>query len=326
MGISRDDADTFCRKFAGLATEHTVQRPVWGLSCNENSTALQLGSVTVFNRETYRLDTPLSAVADLASANAPAAPRVWAAVTVAANDHVRAIELANVVFERLEAVLNFALPANGSQQQVSILSPSPRTIGPCRVDSKAHSHFGVTAYGVVRDISIDDPLFRSPSVDLSRLLTLVTRSDNESALRMDLFYAVQWCSKSRTTDHAVTAFIQATIAIEVVLGSAAFGKGGISGRIAVNSAHLLGNTVERSDLIEARVAKCYRMRSQCVHGGSEQHPDVVSELRSWQEIVTQVILRVFALGEKKGLTCIEQVAAELRSRTYRYKGAEQVEA
>lgn len=319
-GVSRNDAEAFIRRFVGVATEYTVHRPVWGLTCVVTSAPLQLGRVTFYNRETYQSPPPIAAMARAASStNAGSVPGVWALVTVMAHDENRAIEMADEVFEQLEAVLNCLLPANGSELKVSILTPNTAAIGPCQVDSATASHFGVRSHGQLQSICIDHEWFRNPSSALTRLVALVGNGAANSSLENDVLYAVQWCAKSCTTEDPTTAFIQATVAMEVLIGSPIFGKGGISGRMAVNAAHLLGDTVDQAEKIEALVSKCYRLRSEGVHGGDKQ-PDLIRELRNWQHVVTQVILRILETGDAAMLKSLADVAQELRRRTYRYKG------
>ena len=319
-GVSRDDAEAFIRRFDGIAYEYTVHRPVWGLVCDPTSTPLQLGKVTVYSRENYEPASPAAAMArEASSVHARAVPHVWASVTVMAYDETRAIEIADAVFEQWEAVLNCLLPANGSEFRVSILSPNTSAIGPCHVDSVASSHFGVRSHGQLKTIGIDDERLRNPSVDLARLMALVGNTGGNSPLQDDVLYAVQWCAKSRTTEDPTTAFIQAAIALEVLLGSPFFGKGGISGRMAVNTAHLLGESVDAAKAIERDVSRYYRLRSEHVHGSDKQQTELSGELRKWQEIVTAVILRVLETAEAASLKSLADLANKLQGRTFAYK-------
>jgi hypothetical protein len=318
--VSKDDAEAFVRRFDGVATEYTVHRPVWGLTCEATSMPLQLGRVTVYNRDTYEPPSPIAAMSRAASsAHAGSVPRVWALVTVSAHDETRAIEMGDEVFEQLEAVLNCLLPANGSELQVSILSPNTSAIGPCQVDGAAGSHLALRSHGQLQSIGIDDQWLRSPSVELTRLLALVGNGDANTSLQNDVLYAAKWCAKSLTTEDPTTAFIQAAVALEVLLGSPSFGKGGISGRMAINAAHLLGDTVDQAEKIETLVSRCYHLRSEGVHGSDKRQSELISELRSWQYVVGQVILRILETGDAAGLESLDDVAKELLRRTYAYK-------
>jgi hypothetical protein len=318
--FSKDEADAFVRQLDGVVTEYTVHRPVWGLTCDATSTPLELGRVTLYNRDTHVPVSPVAAMAREASfAHAGTVPRVWASVTVKAHDETRAIESADEVFEQLEAVLNCLLPARGSEFQVSILSPNTSAIGPCQVDSSTGSHLALRAHGQVQSISIDEPWFRRPAVELVQLVELVGNRNANSSLQNDVLYAVQWCAKSLTTDDVTTAFIQAAVAMEVLLGSSDFGKGGISGRMAVSVAHLLGATVDEAEKIETHVSTCYRLRSQGVHGSDKQHADLRRELPLWQRTVSAVILKVLETGDAAGLKALDALARMLQARTYAYK-------
>ena len=318
-GFSREAASEFVEQFHRAPTNYTVRRPVWGLDSDASSEPLTLGAVTLYNRDTHQPDSPLASMAhDASLTHARSVTSVWAAVTVTAHDEVRAIEIADKVFQQFEAVLNLLLPARGSELQVSILSPNISAIGPCHVESGASVHLAFKTHGPVERLSINDDWFRNPSAALTRLVALVGDSAVNSSLEKDVLYAAQWCAKSRTTEDPTTAFIQAAVAMEVLLGNRSFGKGGISGRMAVSAAHLLGDTVDQAVRIEKLVSECYHLRSEGVHGSDKQQSELSSKLRTWQLTVTEVILKVLETGDAAGLKSLDDVAKALRARTYAY--------
>jgi hypothetical protein len=320
-GFSRGATHEFLKQFDRMATAYTVRRPVWGLHCGANSEPLQLGSVTLYNRDTHEPESPVAAMAQLASLqHAGSVPNVWAVVAVTAFDEVRAIEMAGIVFEQLEAVLNVLLPARGSERQISILSPNISMIGPCHVESGAGVHLAFKTHGPIENISINDDWFRNPSAAFTRLVALVGSTPVNSPLANDVLYAAQWCAKSRTTDDPTTAFIQAAVAMEVLLGKSDSRGGGISGRMAVNAAHLLGETTQDCEEVADFVKHCYGLRSKGVHGHSGPDPRLISALPRWQHIVTQLIIKVLEASEEAGINTVDDLAKTLEARTYAYKG------
>jgi hypothetical protein len=321
-GVSKLVAEEFLDGFRRGGQEYVVERPVWGLVFDSASDPIELGPFRLLNRDTHQEAIPLSAfLKNAAASHERDAPRTWASTTVSAWDETKALEIADRMFGNLEDILNFLLPAYQRERQISIVTPNVNAVVPYRISCPPSCAIGAESHGLLMPVSADDVFFRQPSPVLLRLISLVPDKSANSPLGNALLYAVKWCAQSRVSQDPATAFVQATIALEAVLGHAAFGKGGISGRLATNAAHILGRTPDECLEIENLVAKGYRLRSEGVHGNPDISKECARRLSHWQSVVTEVIVATLTAKDFACLTTLEQVADILRMRPYAYKNA-----
>lgn len=83
-----------------------------------------------------------------------------------------------------------------------------------------------------------------------------------------LFAACIWYYRARVNRRPLDALLQATIAIEVMLGDRKAAEGiGLTNLLASRCAYLLGKSSAHRSEIEERFRKVYELRSQIVHEG-----------------------------------------------------------
>lgn len=113
---------------------------------------------------------------------------------------------------------------------------------------------------------------KTNSLDLSNSIGRAIRrigtifQTDVDALR--LFSACVWFQKAKVNSRPLDAMLQATIAIEVLLGDRKAAEGiGLTNLLSSRCAYLLGRSTAHRQQIEANFRKVYDLRSQIVHEG-----------------------------------------------------------
>ena len=129
-------------------------------------------------------------------------------------------------------------------------------------DLLAHSYWYSSTSGFAKTNSLNLPNAIGRAI---RRIGTIFQTDVD-ALR--LFSACVWFQKAKVNSRPLDAMLQATIAIEVLLGDRKAAEGiGLTNLLSSRCAYLLGRSTAHRQQIEANFRKVYDLRSQIVHEG-----------------------------------------------------------
>lgn len=181
--------------------------------------------------------------------------------------------------------------------------PAPKHSGGCRPQVVCCSHGDIR--GIFRSIRGGE-CYVLDALALERWKQMVASFPAPSDERQ-LYFAATYLYRALTllADDAVAAFLQASIALEALLGDAG---SELALRLALRGSHLIGADGESRDLWFSRLRTAYSDRSKLVHGGSVPRTSSLLDLINFLLDAVPAFARLIILegSRKKALAALDR--------------------
>lgn len=253
--------------------EFTVLRDVHGVKIETPSSPRVLGPFTIYHYLTHK--NLIHSKSDLPPQHIWGSedPQYLIQVKTKARDIVKAIEKADVLFEKFELTLKFILGPN-ERWEVGVLEyrgwRHRRSFAFSEGDVSSASN---TNYGSIDPIPIDDPYFTNAEWGFDRIWEFLSVPNN-TELEKKLLLAIEWIGQSYIERSPPSAFLKSAIALEILFtyNEKTIINSSILSQISESIALLLGEKLSERLEIESRIKKLYNLRSSIAHAGKQQFP------------------------------------------------------
>lgn len=226
----------------------------------------------------------------------------------------KAIELAEIEFRSLEALMTFLIGRRGTDYEFGIKNYFGARSSKTYVISDEGVSYDARTDGALQDLNLSDEFFTNPSEPRERLIRLEEKTAN--ALERKILRSVEWISQAITEVNAASSFMKAATALEVLFATNE--KGVISpslmSKFAEGCAQILGDTTEKCIAIEKEIKSLYGVRSAVVHYGKNEVSQ--KELNTLIAYVRAVIFKIMASEPYRGFTSIDELHEHLLKQKY----------
>jgi hypothetical protein len=270
IAVSADEQKVFFAELlAAPIKKILVLRNVFGLCMEDLRAPFKLGPFTIYhfqshkNELTSQFNNPNDAVWNGTE------PNYLVGLTILAREADMAIEKADLLFEKFELAIKFAIGHDSERFEVGVLNyrgsrrDSAFTFGEDGSISSLHNRRGAS-----EDIPIDNPFFSDSSTGFDLIWSWLA-SSKTTELQKRLLLAIEWIGQSYSEISPASAFLKSAIALEILFthDQKTIINSSILSQISENVALLLGDDLETRLGIEREVKKLYSMRSAIAHAG-----------------------------------------------------------
>lgn len=234
--------------------------------------------------------------------------------TVESHDEEKALELAELEFLRLEALVTFLIGNRGADYEFGIDNYQGLRNNQSYLIANGTIVYDFRTNGAFKPLEMDGDYFANPSPARAKLMALEETTAN--GLERKVLRSVEWISQAITELNPASSFMKAATALEVLF--AINEKGVISSslmaKFSEGCAQILGDSTEKCVLIEKDIKRLYSIRSAVVHSGKS---DVsIGDLNSLIAYVRSVIFKILTHEKLSTLNSIEQLNEYLAERKY----------
>jgi hypothetical protein len=240
--------------------------------------------------------------------------RYFIQCAVEARDGAKAVELADALFYRLELIMRVFIGLRTTRFEVGILN----YVGPQMRDriviAEGHSQAGSAWKGALDSIPIADSSYCRPSPPLARLLSLITKQNNE--FEVHVIRCAEWTGQAIGDPNEASAFVKAATALEVLFSTDEKGivTPSIMARIAEGCAFVLGSSPDSARRTERQIKHLYEVRSAVVHSGKNSVEK--SDLDAFIRICRAVVISLLDRQEFGGIDSVEKLWDHFRTKKY----------
>jgi len=313
--FTKDECAAFWKSVEAIPIiEHRVLREVFGASLSNSVDPVKMSCFTIYDWHRHKSLITGPEVTD--------DPWVWheskhgllAECKVQARDEQKALELADILFGKLESVIRFMIGHRTERFEFGILNYAGSRLSTHYLFSNDHVSSGFARKGPVERIPLDDDYFSKPSSDFSRLLDILALPSN--SLERRIIRSVEWAAQALVDPNPASAFIKAATSLEVLFSATEKGviTPSIMAQISECCAHILGDTPESCVRIEANVKRLYGIRSGVVHSGKDVVPE--EDLATFIEIARSAAIELLSNSKYLAVESIEKLHKMLRSKKY----------
>jgi hypothetical protein len=228
----------------------------------------------------------------------------------------KATEKADILFEKFELTLKYAMDFKDDRYEVGIQTYRGTQHRSAYVFSKDGAFSSINStHGSLEPIPINDPYFTSSNTGFDRMWAAMA-SEEPTELQRRLLLAIEWIGQSYNEVSLSSAFIKSAIALEILFTRDinAFIDKSVVGQLSESIALLLGKDVEMRLDIESRFKKLYGVRSQIAHKGKT---DVSQEdLLSIRHLSKTVVIKLMTTPSIRDLDSAVQLYEYLRKQKY----------
>lgn len=228
----------------------------------------------------------------------------------------KAIEAADILFEKFELTLRFVTGFSNQTFEVGILNYQGwrhrRAYTFTKTGSASSSH---SNYGSFKPIRIDDPYFNSAEDGFDRIWQSIA-FEGVTELQKRLLLAIEWIGQSYNEASPSSAFLKSAIALEILFthNEKTIINSSILSQISESIALLIGDSLTERLEIESRVKNLYSMRSAIAHAGKTQVAQ--EDLLTIFHLSRRVVLKIMTSQALKDLKSIGEVHSYLKSCKY----------
>lgn len=315
--ISRDDSNAFFAKLLSEPVEEfSVLRDVHGLIIKDLQQPCTLGPFTIYHFPSHQ--NIINSKTNLAPEHIWLidSPNYLIEVKTKARHFEKATEAADILFEKFELVLRFAIGFSGQKFEVGVLNYQGwrhrRAYIFSKTGSASSSH---SNHGSFETIPIDDQYFNSVDNGFDRIWKSIA-SENITELQKRLLLAIEWIGQSYNEISPSSAFLKSAIALEILFthNEKTLINASILSQISESIALLLGNSLDERLEIESKVKNLYSMRSAIAHAGKTQVAQ--EDLLTIFHLSRLVVMKIITNQSLKDLKSVSEVHAHLKSCKY----------
>lgn len=313
--FTKNDCDVFWKSIEAIPiVEHRVLREVFGASISNSADPLNISCFTIYDWHRHKsLITGPHITNDSLVWN-ESKHGLLAECKVQARDEQKALELADILFTKLESIIRFMIGRRTERFEFGILNYAGSRLSKHYLFNDDHITAGDACIGPIEAIPLDDEYFSKPRPEFARLLSLLVSQCN--SLERRILRSVEWTAQAIIDPNPASAFIKAATSLEVLFSVTEKGviTPSIMAQISESCAHILGNTPESCVNIEATVKRLYGIRSAIVHSGKDSVPE--ENLATFIYITRSVAIELLANSSYLAIESIEKLHETLRLKKY----------
>lgn len=307
-----------CRSFleelnAISIADYSVFREIHGINLKNLQQPYELGPFTIYHFASHRRLIEAKTAVSPELIWEKRTPIYLIEVAVKARHSEKAEEIADLLFEKFELCLGFAIGSNRDRYEVGILNYRGSRHQKAYIfsaDVTSHSHKN---QGAFKNIPIDDKYFTESGFDR---MWHILKMNNPSELQKRLLLAIEWAGQSYNELSLPSGFLKAAIALEILFthNEKTLINASILSQISEGIALILGNNADDRLRIEKELKRLYSMRSAIAHAGKG---DVSEEdLFLIFSYCRNAILTIMTTPSLRDLQSISDIHAHLKKLKY----------
>lgn len=206
-------------------------------------------------------------------------------------EDAKALELADLLFERFERAIRFMIGRPKSTYDAGILNYSGSIRNRAFVFTDDWGSSSTQHKGAVRGLPIDTPYLVNPAIGFDAVWGMFDAA-SPSEIKQRVLLAIDWIGESYGENVASSAFIKAAIALEILFNEqkSEFLSKGIAAQISESVALVLGSDLDSKMGLEKRMRELYGIRSGIAHAGKNDIK--IIDLESIRGLARQCVIRV----------------------------------
>ena len=312
--IGADECNLFFAKLLAVTIdEFSVLRDVHGLILKDSSQPFVLGPFTIYHFPTHQhiINSKTSLSSETLWTGEQ--PNYLIETTTKARHIDKAIEKADILFEKFELALRYAIGFDSYRFEVGVLNYQGWRHRRAYIFSRDGSASNsLSGHGSFELISIDDPYFSSADAGFDRMWETMTSSDI-TELQKRLLLAIEWIGQSYNEISPSSSFLKSAIALEILFthNEKTLINSSILSQIAESIALILGRNLEERIKIESEVKKLYSMRSAIAHAGKTQVAQ--EDLFTIFHLSRAVVMKLMTNNSLRDLKSISAVHTYIKS-------------
>jgi hypothetical protein len=309
------ECDSFQQRISAIPVQkYRVLRTIYGVELPQVTAPVHIGNFTIYDAKLHltQIASGLADPSDLYRFKKPSGFLIECAVD--ARDSIKAVELADALFYRLELIIRFFIGRRTTRFEVGVLNYVGPQLRDHIVIAGDRAGEGSPWQGALETIPIADPFFCSPSPPFAKLLSLITRQNNQ--LDIHIVRCAEWTGQAMGDPNAASAFVKAAIALEVLFSPKEKGiiTPSIMSQIAESCAFLLGDSADSAREVEREVKRLYGIRSAVVHSGKDSVAS--SDLNAFIRICRDIVIVLLSRKELENIDGLERLAEYFKARKY----------
>jgi hypothetical protein len=315
IDFTKGDCDVFWKSIEAIPiVEHRVLREVFGASFSNSTDPLNISCFTIYDWHRHKSLITGPHVTNDSWVWNESKHGLLAECKVQARDEQKALELADILFAKLESTIRFMIGHRTERFEFGILNYAGSRLSQHYLFNDNHITAGNSRKGSIEAIPLDDEYFSKPSQEFARLLGLLASQCN--SLERRILRSVEWTAQALIDPNPASAFIKAATSLEVLFSATEKGviTPSIMAQISESCAHILGSTPESCVHIEATVKRLYGIRSAVVHSGKDSVPE--EDLATFIHIARSVAIELLANSSYLAIESIEKLHETLRIKKY----------
>lgn len=298
--------------------DHDVFRPVFGIKLTPKPKATTLGPYTIYSSKAHLKPVVRGLKPKLKEMFLEEPTPYLIKVTVRSREYSKAVELADAQFETFENIVRFMLGPRVIYFELGILNYQGLT----RKRAIVKSHDGVSSSsqkdGPTLDLELNHSYFKDPKKGFDVIWTKLKSASN-SELSKRILLAAEWIGQSYAERVPSSAFIKATIALEILFTpqQGDFVTPSIVSQLSESVALIIGTDVESRLQLEADVKRLYKIRSGVAHAGKTDVQD--KDLTEIQSLARAIVMKMLTMPSMRKVSNGIEMFQLFKSMKYRCK-------
>ena len=241
-------------------------------------------------------------------------------VQVSARHSEKAIQKADILFEKFELTLKYAIGFSEDRFEVGVQNYRGwRTVRTYTISDDGAFSSSHGKQGAYQPLPIDDPYFTSVAIGFDRVWAAIG-STNNSELQRRLMLAIEWLGQAYSEISPASAFLKSAISLEILFthNERSLINSSILSQISESIALLLGEDTRTRLEMESKVKALYSMRSAIAHAGKTEvaQEDLFEIFRVSRAAITKLMTN----NALRDLSTIEAVHKHLKALKYSFPG------
>ena len=235
-------------------------------------------------------------------------------VITQAREPVKALEIADALFERFERAIRFILGQRISNFEVGILNYQGLIRKHAIVLSEISGTSARNKTGPTHLLSIDEPYFTDPARGFDKIWVNFEKPSTKLAQR--LLLAVEWIGQSYGERVPSIAFIKAMISLELLFTptEGGFVTPSIISQLSESVALVVGKDAESRHRIETEVKRLYKIRSAIAHAGMTEVK--MADLTAIEQLARSVVMKMFVAPSLNTLSSVDEMFEFFKTMKY----------
>ncbi len=314
--ITHDEVMKFFDSLLGLPIQrYTVLRKVQGIRLASKDQMFPLGPFTIYSFTTHKALLAAKAKVSEDELFPDDKPEYLIGVEASARHHPKAVELADVLFEKFELCMRYVIGQSSDHEIGVIQYRGWSQLHHCAISEDGQAFVGSWNSGPIFAPEIDTSYFVNPQLGFDRMWSTLASSQPTSLAKRFLL-AIEWLGQSYRERTRSSAFLKAAIALEVlfVVDEKAFVSASITSQISETVAMLLGTNNQDRQKIITEMKGLYKTRSAIVHSGT---PEVDKEkLQRMWHLSRAAIMKVMTAESLQGMESMNDIHEFIKVQKY----------
>ena len=313
--IEKSDVEAFLKELKTAAIQtHEVFRPIMGIKLHHSRLPYVLGPYTLFDISAHREQLTLGLSEKQRKLFEDDPPPYLIKITIQAREPVKALEIADVLFERFERAIRFMLGQRISNFEIGILNYQGLVRKHAIILRGISGTSARNKTGPTHLLSIDEPYFTDPARGFDKIWVNFEKPSTKLAQR--LLLAVEWIGQSYGEGVPSIAFIKAMISLELLFTptEGGFVTPSIISQLSESVALVVGKDAESRHRIEAEVKRLYKIRSAIAHAGMTEVK--MADLTSIEQLARTVVMKMFVSPSINTLSSVDELFELFKTMKY----------